>query len=371
MYKQISHNRLAWIDIMRAFSALAVLIYHARAEFWVGMSAALTSASFSFNTFLAFLFAPFSLGWLGVPIFFILSGYSIHLKAARKLANAQSLQFKFVPYIKRRIIRIYPVLIFAIFLTAFLDWWKSDLLIRDYFNENIFYILINLLSLQELFAPAFSFNSVLWTISIELHLYIFYPIILWISAKRGSLYALVIAFIISALSALIYMVFDLKSVFVFAHGGSPLFTSHLIVWVAGAYLADAHQGRSKIPVGFKWHLAWTIFLFIGIILQVKGFWGLSPLFLSVGCLGLVDLLSQIIKKFSFDATFVGLSLEKIGVISYSLYATHRITFEALQHFGIANRSSSLLTALGSCMLAIFMASICFYLIERFSLRQKF
>ena len=138
-----SLSRIVGVDILRAIAALFVLVYHARAEFWVGMRATLESPSVSFDTAIAVLLWPFSLGWLGVPVFFLLSGYCIHLSAARRLARGEELRFRFLPYMRRRILRIYPVFLAALLLTALLDWLQSGLPITLYASENAWDLFIN------------------------------------------------------------------------------------------------------------------------------------------------------------------------------------------------------------------------------------
>lgn len=363
----VTSHRIAAVDILRALAALFVLVYHARAEFWVGMRATLESPSLSLDTLIALLLWPFSLGWLGVPIFFLLSGYCIHLRAARKLACDEELQFRFQPYIWRRILRIYPVLLAALILTAILDWVQSGIPIKQYIADNAWFFIVNLLSLQELLAPAFSFNTVLWTISIELHLYVFYPVVLWIILWKGPTVALAASATISIVTAVAYFSLDLKSVFVHAHGGSPLFSSHLLIWVAGAYLAEVHTGRAYLPRSFFWNLVWLVSLTFGIVLQVQGHWGVSPLFLALGSFGAVDAAFRIIGRYSIDKMLTGLVLEKIGIMSYSLYATHRITFEALIYSGLADRHASIIPTIGYCFIAIAAAYIFFLAIERLTL----
>lgn len=359
-----TQSRLACVDILRALAAIAVLVYHARAEFWIGMRATLDAPSVSLDTVVIILLWPFSLGWLGVPIFFVLSGYCIHLGAARRLARGKELRFRFLPYMWRRFVRIYPVFLVALLLTALLSWLQSGMPMAQYVGENAWAFLVNLLMLQELAAPAFGFNTVMWTLSIEMHLYAFYPVTLWIVLRWGPVAALGAGAAISIATAVAYVVFNLNSVFVHAHGGSPLFLSHLLIWVAGAYLAEVHSGRARLPVGPAWHLAWLASLILGIALQLRGQWGVSPLFLAVGALGLVEVIFRGVKKYSFDSTLAGVTLERIGLMSYSLYATHRITFEALVYTGLADRHASVGPAIGYSFLAIGSSALFFVTIER-------
>ena len=84
---QPPHAPLRW-TCYAALPRVAVLMYHARDTLWCGTSYLFSHVGFraSFNALLGYVLSIFSFGWLGVPLFFVLSGYCIHRSYARCLA---------------------------------------------------------------------------------------------------------------------------------------------------------------------------------------------------------------------------------------------------------------------------------------------
>ena len=134
-------------------------------------------------------------------------------------------------------------------------------------------------------------------------------------------------------------------------------------------LAISGRGARR-PIRPIWQLIWLVSLALGVVLQIQGQWGVSPLFLAIGSLGAVETAFRIIDRFSIDKSLAGFTLEKIGLMSYSLYATHRITFEALVYAGLADRHASISPTIGYCFLAIASAILFFLAIERLTLHKS-
>jgi peptidoglycan/LPS O-acetylase OafA/YrhL len=63
----------------------------------------------------------FTLGGVAVDLFFVLSGYCIHRRGARELATNPKASLDLKQYAIRRIWRIYPTYVAALFLTALID----------------------------------------------------------------------------------------------------------------------------------------------------------------------------------------------------------------------------------------------------------
>lgn len=360
------------IDVLRALAALAVVLYHARAEFWVGLRD--VYATYGLHTvrpdvWLSYGSGIFSLGWLGVPIFFVLSGYCIHLGFATKLQASPVTTLNVGQFYKRRFLRIYPVYVGAMLLTAIVDYaTQQGQSPSVWISANLASFVFNLLMAQELFVGTFGSNGVFWTLSIEFHLYLFYPVMFLLFRRYGPRKALAAAAGISVVTACAYWAFDLSRVFVHARGGSPLFTSHLFLWTAGAYLAEIKAGRAPALRGRLWQAGWIAALLIGIFLQLRGSFGWSPLFLAVGAAGLVGVAIPAIGYLCRRDTIGVRAFYLIGVASYSLYATHLPVFHVINAATGAYRSASILYAFACAGIAIAFALLFFHLVERYTIR---
>ena len=88
------------IDGLRAIAVVAVIIYHAQ----------ITILNYR----------PFQGGFIGVDIFFVISGYLITSIILKELLTTGSFSFKY--FYERRIRRILPALLFVMILTLPLAW---------------------------------------------------------------------------------------------------------------------------------------------------------------------------------------------------------------------------------------------------------
>lgn len=369
-----SDERLAAIDVLRGLAAVAVVLYHARAEFWVGLKQTWLEHGLGGapDVWLAYALSAFSFGWIGVPVFFVLSGYCIHRSPASRLKSGDPFGWSTFAFYKRRIIRIYPVYIAALCLTAIIDYLNtnSPTALEATASNTTKTFLINLIMLQGILAPVFGTNSVFWTLSIEFHLYLFYPFVLWLIVTSGPTTALLFSAVVTSLFCGAYDYFEFEKSLGYSHGGSPVFLSHLLIWVAGAYLAEIEFGRGHLPTGAWWTTTWMACLLLGIALHQGGRFDWSPLPLAVGTLGLVDhALRTISCKPWLTSGAIGKALIGLGVISYSLYATHRISFGLITYLKLASRGTSVVTALYCSAIAVGFAAIFYRLIERYSIRR--
>src|SRR5688500_19524117 len=92
-------KRLASIDCLRGIAALAVVLYHALLFGRYDMVEAPWFRAVAF--FLGH-------GYLGVPLFFVISGFCIHLRWAQRHLRDRGDTVDFVSFWKRRIHRLYP-----------------------------------------------------------------------------------------------------------------------------------------------------------------------------------------------------------------------------------------------------------------------
>jgi peptidoglycan/LPS O-acetylase OafA/YrhL len=166
------------IDGLRTIAVVPVVMYHA-------------------NQFL------FSGGFVGVDVFFVISGYLI---TGILLASIRNNSFSIADFYKRRIKRIFPALLLVIAATTLAAWlllppdrlveYGKSLGFVTIFSSNFyFWKSVNYFSSDAHIKPLL--HS--WSLSVEEQFYIFYPILLYLLSKtRLKLHLVLIA--IGALS---------------------------------------------------------------------------------------------------------------------------------------------------------------------------
>lgn len=174
-------NYRAEIDGLRAIAVWAVILYHAQ--------------------FTIFGHQPFKGGFIGVDIFFVISGYLITSIILKELVVTGSFSFKH--FYERRIRRILPILLFVMLASlpfawiyllpsSFVDFSKS-ILYSIGFSSNFYFWDTGLRYGHEsgLLQPFLH----TWSLSVEEQFYILFPIILIIIFKHYRKYLIHILFL--------------------------------------------------------------------------------------------------------------------------------------------------------------------------------
>ena len=134
--------------------------------------------------------AGFQGGFVGVDIFFVISGYLI---TRNILADLQAGRFSFGQFYVRRTRRIYPALIFTVAATYLAGaLWCSPTMFLDVAKEGT-HALLSISNIQywrechQYFAPNSDELALLhcWSLSLEEQFYLFWPILIVLAWKRG------------------------------------------------------------------------------------------------------------------------------------------------------------------------------------------
>lgn len=100
--------RLRFIDSLRGIAASAVVFYHLWNRFDPGANSHHGAISLPHGGAAAISMFLFGFGYLGVNLFFVVSGFCIHLPQATKFYATGSDKFSAGKFAKRRFWRLYP-----------------------------------------------------------------------------------------------------------------------------------------------------------------------------------------------------------------------------------------------------------------------
>lgn len=181
-------SHLARIDLLRGLAITLVLMHHYMLVFThLGVRPELAADLGSAN---AAFFVPHQLGYLGVSLFFVISGFCIHNSYLgwRRKTRVPTPSGFLLHYLNRRFWRIYPPYLLAL-LVAFLLVYSPVYDTRAWRHLAIHLTLGNTLS-QAFF---FNINAAFWSVAVEWQLYLIYPLVLWFSRHLGPVRAVLLA----------------------------------------------------------------------------------------------------------------------------------------------------------------------------------
>ena len=330
------------IDGLRAIAVFSVIIYHARDSFLPG-------------------------GFLGVDIFFVISGYLITSLILKELQLTN--KFSFSHFYERRIRRIIPALLVVmilstcisyttLYLSSFVDFSKS--LISSIFSVSNFYFHYedSLYSAESsLFKPLLH----TWSLSLEEQFYILFPLTIFIIYKFFRKYLLIL--IISG----IFLSLILSQYVSVTH---PVFNFYLLPTrgfelLLGSFLAkleldngrggekNSFLGLNKISPIIGLLLIFYSLLFFNDKMLLPSFYSLVPIFGTM-----------LIIWFSHKGEYVSQILSNrifvfFGLISYSLYLFHFPIFAFFRYLELLD--SNLYSII---LFIILISSLSYYFIEK-------
>jgi peptidoglycan/LPS O-acetylase OafA/YrhL len=169
--------RLRGIDALRGAAALGVVFYHAVEQ----GDKVLPNNLFQYPIRLVQFASSF--GYIGVFLFFVISGFCIHLQWARAQAAGVKPDIRFGAFWRRRIRRLYPPYIITLLLFLLLMAWTVGINVTHFF---IYDLGMHLLMLHNLDPnTCYTINGVFWTLAVEEQLYLAYFLLLFIRVRWG------------------------------------------------------------------------------------------------------------------------------------------------------------------------------------------
>ncbi|CAH9018601.1 acyltransferase family protein [Candidatus Nitrosacidococcus sp. I8] len=153
-------NRLAGLDFLRAYAALWVFLFH-----YMDLAPSQLKPALGYNFYTG-------VGWNGVDLFFVLSGFLIGAILCRKHENIKS-------FLIRRFFRIYPAYLVVLFLSLYVN--------KPYFIANKLLIISHLLMFHNIISGyGGTINGVLWTLGEEFQFYLLATLILLLPLSRRN-----------------------------------------------------------------------------------------------------------------------------------------------------------------------------------------
>ena len=319
-------HRLGILDDCRGIAAMMVFLGHCE-DFLpahvggtladpLGFLATVFAGKADIHSLVSFIaFFPFHLNWCALSIFFVVSGFCIHM------TYFQQSRPSVAKFYLRRFFRIYPAYLLAILLFGiFFPGSRLGFTKLTHWAQFVTHLLLCYnISDYSVWAIAASY----WTIAVEVQLYLLFPL-LALFVRRYSynwvlLWLLVLELLLHTISVL----------FCYNHGqvppawfrASPFF--YCFSWAIGAGLADAYLNRKPFPVARIHPLVWLL-----PFLLTSG-WQSHEYSFTFFALFIASALARYFQKAEKDPgadderkTWVGRFVRQTGLRSYSFYLLH-------------------------------------------------
>lgn len=295
-------GRLSGIDSLRGLSAVAVLVCHI-AGYW------------TFMHLPGKLPQLMALGAHGVDIFIVISGFVLFLPVIRASGHLSSKQFY-----GRRAMRILPAYYLALALAAVLAMGPRtwDLVVAR--QATLPELGLHLLGIQTWFPGTLgSINGSLWSISLELHLYLIFPVLVAIWRRWGMAPLLLGSVALAAVWAWSRGL-DVTGPVGFGLGGIHALPARLLQFVAGMWCATQLTSAKRVPTK-----VWITGVVVsGAIAVTASIAQVSEVIIHIAWAGLGACLVMVLLAARPRGRVIDLS-EGFGERAYSFYLLHQPT----------------------------------------------
>lgn len=311
--------RLVFLDWLRIFAFSSVLVGH---KFMPELVATINAPNLHATpkVILSFLHPMVWGGGAGVVVFFMVSGYII----THVLTQESSVQF-----LVRRIFRIYPLYITAVFIEQVLNCNFCGQIIWSN-------VIIQCLLIGDFFEVPYTLSGVEWTLRVEIMFYLFMALKkqIWPSFFREKWFFVLlflVVFIFSTLPPFPNALFLFKNYFL-------LYMPFIFLGI-GFYLLEKREISSLLFLGF------VIFVFYN---YWKGIVLYQPNQMSAHFAFLGFVLFTVVWKFrhSFENSEIAIFLSNL---TYSVYLFHNWLFDYFTKVGMS-KSIALFALLSICYL---------------------
>lgn len=354
--------RLDGIDILRGTAVSVVVLYH--------FYALLDLHGHSMYPIV------YILGQLGVPLFFVISGYLIY-RSIDYSVHSQGTLNGLKHYTLHRLFRILPAYYVNLFIVFMMAYFLSN-----YMNDWSYGFLLKQILSHLTFTPFFIYqtsglgiNGAYWTLGIEMIWYILAPLMLFFIKKERYFILLfllsmtyLLALDLGYLNTLLGIEKSAANYLALMFYWSFQIYGQLIYFIAGIWIykytfvhTNIHKGLLLIMVS----LVLSLFVYTFLLKEVLDSFTLRNIVTLISsALLFILLFRQEIKMLSW--------LSWIGKISYSMYLWHMPILFLIKHYVLPLHYSMYFIVFIFVSLLFMISSLSYYYIEEggFSLRKK-
>jgi len=295
-----SSNRYAFADGLRGIAALWVVLYHLYHGNHITL---LTNAIGELPTTIFF-----AIGNLGVPVFFVLSGFVMAVTTQNKSFDVGGA----MRFVARRFVRLSPPYYFSILLAISLMIVKKTIVDPALQLPTIGSVFAHMLYIQD-FLRYPEINVAYWTLCFEIQFYLVFACILYAATqvgKESKWHHLIVIF--TTLAGAIWLAFpELAQYF-----GEYINTKRFFIRFWYAFSLGALVGWSLNARGFMLGYIWAYILLIFFI----GIFGNDMFAIASACTSFLLMLAQCMN--AMNSWLNNKYLQWLGLISYSLYLVH-------------------------------------------------
>ncbi len=330
------------------------------------------------------------IGWVGVSLFFVLSGFLITGILLDMKTSLSSKEY-FIKFYGRRFLRIFPLYYFYLLLIVLLTIWLISIPYRpNYMQIVLDQIWYAVGYVYDFFFATAAFQQSrfldhFWSLSVEEQFYIFWPLLLLLVPEKWLRKLFISVIMLGPVFRLVFFFIHTSGVFRFLAAEPsiavyPLPFSHMDAFALGAYISRFPIPKAKMQ-----------FLWLAVLIPTVGF---ASQYVATGKIGAISALGyplllsnayQFIWGYSLLNYFFAIivygvaqegwltrflechPLRYLGKISYGLYVYHFpvVWFSGrIADFGVTPPLLQPLTALIALAATILIASLSFHFMER-------